>query len=172
MKNFDLSDLSYEELCELEKLIAENKKNFIRIVDCYVFDDQDGEPHLCFRSERYYLRDYYYIFYDVFTKKEVVKIGEKEVKNKDTFIFQLNKAGMHYYFERYRDFDELISYPAISYTCFKGKDYYDYKYYPLETIATLWDSVKNAILTARLDEEQAKLDEKRKKIELMLRKKL
>ena len=168
MEKFDLSNLSYKELCKLEEEILEKKMNFMRIGDCYVFNDQDGVPHLCFQSdkyrENYCSMKYYFIFYDVFTKEEIAKIGEYQISYKNKFYYYLDRANMRYHCESY-DYDycsQCFKHYGISYIRFKGKSYYDNELYSLDTIATLWETVKNLMLNDQID----KGNEKRKELKL------
>lgn len=144
MKNIDLTSLSYEELCELETEIAKKKKDFVSLEDLFIYDGSDEVPHLCYCS-RYGsgTNPFYAGYYSKFSdvfSNEYVCEGFS--RDEETLLYYLKRNHIAFACRRYS----------------KGE------------LAELWRPIKAKLIAAKLDEEQAELDAKRKRLEYTLNK--
>lgn len=137
MENIDISNLSYEELCILGNLIDKRKKKFVSLNDLYIINDVMGTPHLCYCSEPVIAYGYNFLYEDIFNKEYVTCVS-------------LSYACLHLF----KTYLKKYNIP------------FEDRYYLIQDLKELWKPIKDKLLIELLDAEQAKLDEKKRKLEL------
>lgn len=135
--NYDkiFDDMSYEQLCDLEKKIAEKKKEFVSINSLYVMNsERDGELHLCYCSysgsgTNPFYAGYYSRFNDVFNGAYVAGYAPTPSATSEFYL-------INYATENNIELDKT--------------------YYKLEELADIWKSING-----KNDNETPKLKQKK-----------
>lgn len=136
MNKIDLSKLSYEQLCKLQAEIVKRKEDFFRLGDLYIYDDDKGEPHLCYCS--YEDQRHNPSFANSDTEFSDLFTSELICKKRETLGYLYHKT-------------------LATYLVFNANniEYDNSKHYTREELAILWEPIKLGLMNKRAAHQQS-----------------